>query len=203
MKIDGIPYRSVWVDPDDGWSIRIFDQTKLPWSVDVLRLTEWQDAAQAIRSMQVRGAPLIGAVAAYGVALAMRADPGSLDAVLAALGATRPTAINLRWALDRQRAALHNLPVEARVDAAYAEAAAIADDDAETCRRIGENGLPLLAEIAARKGKRQCADPLQRRLAGHRGLGHRALRRSTRRMTQGWRCMSGWTRPGRATRAPP
>jgi methylthioribose-1-phosphate isomerase len=153
MKIDGIPYRSVWVDPDDGWSIRIFDQTKLPWSVDVLRLTEWQDAAQAIRSMQVRGAPLIGAVAAYGVALAMRADPGSLDAVLAALNATRPTAINLRWALDRQRAALHNLPVEARAASAYAEAAAIADDDAETCRRIGENGLPLLAEIAARKGK--------------------------------------------------
>jgi methylthioribose-1-phosphate isomerase len=153
MKIDGIPYRSVWVDQDDGWSIRIFDQTKLPWSVDVLRLTTWEEAAQAIRSMQVRGAPLIGAVAAYGVALAMRADPTTLDAVLAALNATRPTAINLRWALDRQRAALHNLPVEARAATAYAEAAAIADDDVETCRRIGENGLPLLAEVAARKGK--------------------------------------------------
>jgi methylthioribose-1-phosphate isomerase len=153
MKIDGIPYRSVWVDPGDGWAIRIFDQTKLPWSVDVLRLTTWEEAAQAIRSMQVRGAPLIGAVAAYGVALAMRADPTKLDAVLAALNATRPTAINLRWALDRQRAALHNLPVEARAATAYTEAAAIADDDAETCRRIGENGLPLLAEVAARKGK--------------------------------------------------
>ncbi|WP_043359746.1 S-methyl-5-thioribose-1-phosphate isomerase [Belnapia sp. F-4-1] len=153
MKINGTPYRSVWVDPEDGWSVRIFDQTKLPWLVDILRLTTWEEAAQAIRTMQVRGAPLIGAVAAYGVALAMREDPASLDRVLPALNATRPTAINLRWALDRQRAALHNLPVEARAEAAYAEAAAIADDDAETCRRIGENGLPLLAEVAARKGK--------------------------------------------------
>ncbi|RYJ01865.1 MAG: S-methyl-5-thioribose-1-phosphate isomerase, partial [Acetobacteraceae bacterium] len=153
MKIDGTPYRSVWVDPADGWSIRIFDQTRLPWAVEVLRLTTWEEAAHAIRSMQVRGAPLIGAVAAYGVALAMRADPASLDAVLPALNATRPTAINLRWALDRQRAKLHNLPVEGRAAAAYAEAAAIADDDAETCRRIGENGLPLLAEVAARKGR--------------------------------------------------
>ncbi|MDN3566384.1 S-methyl-5-thioribose-1-phosphate isomerase [Paeniroseomonas aquatica] len=153
MKIDGTPYRSVWVDPADGWSIRIFDQTRLPWAVEVLRLTTWEAAAEAIRSMQVRGAPLIGAVAAYGVALAMRSDPASLDAVLPAMAATRPTAINLRWALDRQRAKLHNLPVEARAAAAYAEAAAIADDDAETCRRIGENGLPLLAEVAARKGR--------------------------------------------------
>ncbi len=153
MKINGTPYRSVWVDPGDGWSVRIFDQTRLPWSVDILRLTSWEEAARAIKTMQVRGAPLIGAVAAYGVALAMRADPASLDRVLPALNATRPTAINLRWALDRQRAALHNLPVEARAEAAYAEAAAIADDDAETCRRIGENGLPLLAEIAARKGR--------------------------------------------------
>ena len=153
MKIDGTPYRSVWVDPADGWSIRIFDQTRLPWAVEVLSLTTWEEAAEAIRSMQVRGAPLIGAVAAYGVALAMRADPASLDRVLPALAATRPTAINLRWALDRQKAKLHNLPVEARAAAAYAEAAAIADDDAETCRRIGENGLPLLAEVAARKGR--------------------------------------------------
>ena len=153
MKIDGTQYRSVWVDPADCWSVRILDQTKLPWAVEILRLTRWEEAAQAIRSMQVRGAPLIGAVAAYGVALAMRADPARLDPVLEALNATRPTAINLRWALDRQRAALHNLPTEARREAAYAEAAAIADDDAETCRRIGEHGLPLLAEIAARKGK--------------------------------------------------
>jgi methylthioribose-1-phosphate isomerase len=152
MKINGVPYRSVWPEAD-GWSVRIFDQTRLPWAVDELRLTTWEEAAHAIRSMQVRGAPLIGAVAAYGVALAMRADPAALDQVLDALAETRPTAINLRWALDRQRIKLHNLPHEARAAGAYAEAAAIADDDVETCRRIGENGLPLLREIAARKGR--------------------------------------------------
>ncbi|MCB4822231.1 S-methyl-5-thioribose-1-phosphate isomerase [Roseicella aerolata] len=152
MKIDGTPYRSVWVDAD-GWSVRILDQTKLPWQLDILRLTDAQQVAHAIRSMQVRGAPLIGAVAAYGVALALRADASteSLNRVVAMLGETRPTAINLRWALDRMRARLHNLPAGERVAAAYAEAQAIADDDAETCRRIGEHGLPLLREIAARK----------------------------------------------------
>ena len=155
MKIDGIPYRSVWVEPGDGWSIRIFDQTRLPWALEILRLTDAVQVAQAIRSMQVRGAPLIGAVAAYGVALALRQDASTenLERVVTELGATRPTAINLRWALARMRAALHNLPPGERVAAAYAEAAAICDDDAETCRRIGENGLPLI-EAAAKAGKR-------------------------------------------------
>jgi len=74
MKIDGVAYRSVWLDPDDGWSVHIFDQTKLPWSVEILRLTDVKAAAAAIRSMQVRGAPLIGAVAAYGLCLALRED---------------------------------------------------------------------------------------------------------------------------------
>ena len=155
MKIDGKPYRSVWVDADDGWSLRIFDQTRLPWAIEVLRLTDEDQVAHAIRSMQVRGAPLIGAVAAHGVALALRRDASAanLRRVVAMLGATRPTAINLRWAVERMAAALDNLPDEQRVAAAYAEAAAIADDDAETCRRIGEQGLPLLEEIAARKGR--------------------------------------------------
>jgi methylthioribose-1-phosphate isomerase len=155
MKIDGVPYRSVWVDREDGWSIRIFDQTRLPWSLEILRLTDEDQVAHAIRSMQVRGAPLIGAVAAYGVALALRTDPSTanLDRVVAMLGATRPTAINLRWALERMNAALHNLGPADRVAAAYAEAGAICDDDVETCRRIGEHGLPLLQEIAARKGR--------------------------------------------------
>jgi methylthioribose-1-phosphate isomerase len=152
MKIDGTPYRSVWVDAD-GWTVRILDQTRLPWQLDILRLVDADQVAHAIRSMQVRGAPLIGAVAAYGVALALREDASTpaLDRAVAMLGETRPTAINLRWALDRMRAALHNLPADQRVAAAYAEALAIADDDAETCRRIGLNGLPLLQEIQARK----------------------------------------------------
>jgi methylthioribose-1-phosphate isomerase len=155
MKIDGVPYRSVWVDRDDGWSVRIFDQTRLPWAIEVLRLADEDQAAHAIRSMQTRGAPLIGAVAAYGVALALRKDASTanLERVVAMLGATRPTAINLRWALERMTAALHNLPASERVVVAYAEAAAICDDDVETCRKIGEHGLPLLRDIAARKGR--------------------------------------------------
>ena len=152
MRINGKTYRSIWVD-EDGWSIRIFDQTKLPWTVDILRITEADQAAHAIRSMQARGAPLIGALAAYGVALAMRKQPGALHAVAEMLGETRPTAINLRWALERMVARLANLPEAARGPAAYAEAAAICDDDVETCRRIGEHGLPLLQDIAARKSR--------------------------------------------------
>jgi methylthioribose-1-phosphate isomerase len=153
VRIDGKPYRSVWVDEEDGWSVRIFDQTKLPWSLEILRLTGEEQVAHAIRTMQVRGAPLIGAVAAYGVALALRRDASTaaLDGVCDGLARTRPTAINLRWALERMRAALHNLPAEHRVAAAYAEAGAIAEDDVETCRRIGEHGLPLIREAASRK----------------------------------------------------
>jgi methylthioribose-1-phosphate isomerase len=124
----------------------------------MLRLTTPEEAAHAIRSMQVRGAPLIGAVAAYGLALAARRDPAGLRAAEVLLAAARPTASNLRWALDRMLAALANLPDERLAAAAYAEAAAIAEDDVETCRRIGEHGLPLLREIAARK---QAGAPVQ------------------------------------------
>ena len=83
MKIDGTSYRSVWVDAEDGWSVRIFDQTRLPWALDVLRLTDEAQVAHAIRSMQVRGAPLIGAVAAYGLALALRRDSSAASSQLA------------------------------------------------------------------------------------------------------------------------
>jgi methylthioribose-1-phosphate isomerase len=151
MRIDGAWHRSVRVDADDGWSVRILDQTRLPWAVEWLRLVDEDQVAHAIRSMQTRGAPLIGATAAYGVALAMRRDPAALESVCAMLAETRPTAINLRWAIDRMLAALRNLPPAAREAAAYAEAAAIADDDATTCEAIGRNGLPLIADIAARK----------------------------------------------------
>ena len=97
MKIDGTPYRSIWVDTD-GWSVMVIDQTRLPWSLDIVRLPDVRAAAVAIRSMQVRGAPLIGATAAYGLALAMREDPATdaMEAAAALLAATRPTAINLR-----------------------------------------------------------------------------------------------------------
>lgn len=153
MRVDGVAYRGVWVDPDDGWSARIIDQTKLPWALDVLRLTDRDQVAHAIRSMQVRGAPLIGAVAAYGLCLALRADP-STDAMerdAAMLAETRPTAINLRWALDRMLTRLRNTPPAQRVAIAYAEAAAIADEDAAQNEAIGTHGLPLIEQAAAAK----------------------------------------------------
>jgi methylthioribose-1-phosphate isomerase len=152
MKVDGIAYRSVWVDPDDGFSVRIFDQTKLPWALEVLRLTDVFGAAQAIRSMQVRGAPLIGAVAAYGLCLALRADASTdaLERDAAMLAATRPTAVNLRWALDRMLTRLRNtLPAE-RVAAAYDEAGKIADEDAAQCEAIGRHGVALIEDAAAK-----------------------------------------------------
>ncbi len=152
MKINGTAYRSVWVD-DDGWTVRIIDQTKLPWSIDFLKLTKLDDVAHAIRSMQVRGAPLIGAVAAYGVCVALRADPSStsLEAAAAVLMDTRPTAVNLRWAIERMLTVLRNTTAGERVRVAYAQAALIADEDVMQCRRIGEHGAELIAAVAARK----------------------------------------------------
>ena len=155
MKIDGTAFRSIWIDETDHWSVRIIDQTKLPWAIEMPRLTTLDQAAHAIRAMLVRGAPLIGATAAYGVALAMRADPSdpSLDAAIANLAATRPTAINLRWALARMRSALRDHPKAERADAAYGEAAAICAEDVATNRAIGRHGLKLI-EARARGGRR-------------------------------------------------
>jgi methylthioribose-1-phosphate isomerase len=154
MKIDGTPFRSIWVDETDHWSVRIIDQTKLPWTVDLARLTTMEQVAHAIRAMLVRGAPLIGAAAAYGVALAMRADASNenLAHAVEVLGATRPTAINLRWALARMAATLQPLGNNARSTAAYAEAAAICDEDVATNRQIGRHGLPLI-EARAKSGR--------------------------------------------------
>ncbi len=155
MKIDGTPYRSIWVDDADRWSVRIIDQTKLPWAIEIPQLTTPEQIAHAISAMLVRGAPLIGATAAYGVALAMRADPSdeALETVVPMLAATRPTAINLRWALMRMQRALSAHPPAERADAAYAEAAAICDEDVATNRAIGEHGLGLIRARA--QGRRR------------------------------------------------
>ncbi len=152
MKIEGTPHRSIWV-AGDGWSVHIFDQTRLPWKLETLTLSSPSQVAHAIRTMQVRGAPLIGVLGAYGIALALRgnASDAVLDQTAAMLAETRPTAINLRWALDRMVRALRPLPTVERVRAAYAEAAAIADEDVATNAAIGRNGLELLEEIAARR----------------------------------------------------
>jgi methylthioribose-1-phosphate isomerase len=152
MKINGKYTRSVWLE-SDGWSVGIIDQTLLPHRYATLRLACAEDAAQAIRSMQTRGAPLIGAVAAYGIALAMRDDPSdeNLERVYRALLATRPTAINLKWALEEMVAALRNRPRPERVTAAYQRAAEICDEDVAINAAIGRHGLALIEDIAARK----------------------------------------------------
>jgi methylthioribose-1-phosphate isomerase len=149
MKIDGVHYRTIWVG-DDGWSVEVIDQTKLPHAFKTLRLTTAADAARAIKDMVVRGAPLIGATAAYGVCLALREDASdaSLDAACRLLAATRPTAINLKWALDEMRRGVAHHGGNSRVEAAYACAAKICDDDVELCRRIGVQGLKLIRGIA-------------------------------------------------------
>jgi methylthioribose-1-phosphate isomerase len=152
MKVDGKPTRTIWLEAD-GWSVGVIDQTQLPHRFVTLRLTTLADTVHAIASMQVRGAPLIGAAAAYGVALALKADASdeSLERAYAALIATRPTAINLKWALDEMVAAVRNRPRNERVAAAYHRAAEIADDDVAINQAIGRHGLKLIEAIAARK----------------------------------------------------
>lgn len=152
MKIDGKPYRTIWVE-EDGWSVGIFDQTLLPHAFKPVTLKKLEDAAAAIKDMQVRGAPLIGATAAYGICLALRQDASdeALESAAKTLMATRPTAVNLRWALDEMVATVRNLPREKRVIAAYKRAAEICDEDVETCRMIGVHGLKLLKAIAKTK----------------------------------------------------
>src|SRR6266567_1905765 len=115
MKVDGRHFRSIWLEPD-GWTVGAIDQRRLPHDFVVARLTDCDAAADAIRSMLVRGAPLIGATAAYGVALAMREDASdtALDRAHKMLAATRPTAINLKWALDAMRSMLRPLPLSQR-----------------------------------------------------------------------------------------
>ncbi len=152
MRIDGVPYRTIWVNPD-GRSVSIIDQTRLPHAFESVTLASLEDAAAAIRGMQVRGAPLIGATAAYGLCLALEADSSdeAIDRAAATLLATRPTAVNLRWALEEMRLALLNRPRGDRVEAAWRRAGQLCDEDVAICEAIGDHGLPLIAEIAARK----------------------------------------------------
>jgi len=152
MKVGGKSMRSIWLEPD-GWSVGVIDQTALPHRLVTARLTNLAEAAHAIRAMVIRGAPLIGATAAYGVCLALRADPSDemLERANAVLLATRPTAINLKWALDEMTAAVRNRPRAERTAAAYRRAAEIAEEDVAINSAIAKNGLPLIEAIAARK----------------------------------------------------
>lgn len=152
MKVDGRQYRSLWWNSDKD-VLEIIDQRWLPHDLRVVPVASMQDFADAIYQMRVRGAPLIGATAAYAMALAMAQDSSdaNMDAAWAFLEKTRPTAINLRWALDRCRAALRPVPENDRAAVALALAHEMADEDVEINRQIGENGLALIREIAAKK----------------------------------------------------
>jgi len=152
MKVNGTPYRTIWL-AEDGWAVEIIDQTKLPHEFITVRLESMQDAALAIKDMWVRGAPLIGATAAYGVALAMREDASdaNLQAMYDYLFATRPTAVNLRWALDDMKALLSPLCEGDRAAAAYKRAAEICDEDVKICSNIGEHGAAIIKEISEKK----------------------------------------------------
>jgi methylthioribose-1-phosphate isomerase len=153
MKVDGTPYRSLWWNADED-ALQIIDQRWLPHDFRIETLHSLDVYCAAIRDMHVRGAPLIGATAAYGMAFAASEDASdsALGAAYDALHATRPTAVNLRWALDRCLGALRPLAVADRAEAALALAHGIADEDVEICRQIGLHGVEIIKEIAARKG---------------------------------------------------
>ena len=144
--------RTIWWGDDDR-TVVVIDQTELPHTTTTATWRTSADAAEGIRSMQVRGAPLIGVAAAHGLALAMATDPESLDDACARLAATRPTAVNLRWALERCRAELAPIPPDRRAVHARTLASRMADEDAAACRAIGEAGLPLLADLHERTGR--------------------------------------------------
>ncbi len=154
MQVNGQPYRTIWLNAD-GWSVDIIDQTVLPheWRIETLQTVE--DATRAIADMLVRGAPLIGATGAYGMALAAKHDPSdaALQSAADMLVAARPTAVNLSWAVERAVTRLSDLPPEARAEAAYALAAQICDDDVDVCSSIGDYGLDLIKAAQAKKGK--------------------------------------------------
>ncbi len=152
MKVDGRHFRSIWLEAD-GWTVGAIDQRRLPHELAIVRLETADAAAEAIRSMLVRGAPLIGATAAYGMALAMRDDrsDAGIERAYEFLVATRPTAINLKWALDEMRRVLKPAAPSERAQIAYARAAEIAEEDVAINQGIGRHGLALIEQIAATK----------------------------------------------------
>jgi methylthioribose-1-phosphate isomerase len=154
MKIHGRSYRTIWPGAD-GRSVEVIDQIQLPHAFATRRLETVEDAADAIRSMVVRGAPLIGVTAAYGLWLALRDDANdtALDEAISRLGATRPTAVNLAWALARVEGRLRPLAPADRTAAAFAEAGAIADEDVACCHSIGVHGAELIRDAHRRTGR--------------------------------------------------
>jgi methylthioribose-1-phosphate isomerase len=167
MNVEGRPMRTIWLG-EDGRTVEIIDQTRLPHELAIIGLRTVEDATRAIATMQVRGAPLIGAAAAYGVVLGIAEDPSDagLDAAASRLAATRPTAVNLRWALAEMRRALIELPQNCRLVAALTRAGEIAAADVAINRGIGEHGAPFIAEAWRRKGTGARVDVLTHCNAG-------------------------------------
>jgi methylthioribose-1-phosphate isomerase len=153
VKVSGRHYRTIW--PTEAGSVRVIDQSRLPFEFSTVDLATLEDAANAIRTMVVRGAPLIGATAAYGTALALRSNPSDahLDDAAEILRATRPTAQNLAWALRRMRDALAGVAPKERADMAFREAALICEADVEQCRAIGVHGLEIIRRFANKTGR--------------------------------------------------
>jgi methylthioribose-1-phosphate isomerase len=153
MNYRGKPWRTIWRNADD--SVGVIDQRRLPHEFETLALLTMEDAAEAIRNMTVRGAPLIGATAAYGICLALRKDSGDANLAYAhsLLLKTRPTAINLRWALDEMRGAVAQLPPAKRLEAAWKRAAALCDEDVAVNEAIGRHGLAIFREILSKKAR--------------------------------------------------
>ncbi len=154
MRVNGVPYRTIWVE-NDSRTVGIIDQTRLPHVFSTVSLRSMDDAAMAIRDMLVRGAPLVGATAAYGMCLAAAENPSDVHLRKAReiLMATRPTAVNLRWALERMMSVFERTPPERRVESAYAEARTLCDEDAATCESIGDHGLGLIRTAWEKKGR--------------------------------------------------
>ena len=152
MRVGGRVFRTIWLD-NEGASVQIIDQARLPHEFEIVSITTVSEAARAIKDMQVRGAPLIGVTTAYGLALAMREEPSdaNLETACAALGAARPTAVNLQWALEAMRRHLLTLPPAERGRAGFAYADAIAEQDVGLCQAIGAHGLGLIRAAATRK----------------------------------------------------
>jgi methylthioribose-1-phosphate isomerase len=167
MNVAGRSMRTIWL-ASDGHRVEIIDQTRLPHELTVVGLETLDHAAHAISAMQVRGAPLIGVTAAYGIALAMLADPSdaALERAAATLAATRPTAVNLRWAVDEMQRALREMPLRRRSDAAFIRAGEIAEADVAIGRAIGEHGVPLIREIWKRNGEQRPVEVLTHCNAG-------------------------------------
>ncbi|MGH8295314.1 MAG: S-methyl-5-thioribose-1-phosphate isomerase [Steroidobacteraceae bacterium] len=154
MRISGVPCRTIW--PTAPGIVRVIDQSRLPFERVTLDLTTLEQAAHAIKAMVVRGAPLIGATAAYGLALALREDASDrrIEEAARTLQATRPTAVNLAWALTRVRSVIAHLDPKERFEAAFREAGNICEADVEQCRSIGAHGLEIIRRLANSSGRR-------------------------------------------------